>query len=119
MSEKYFVVKLAPQVSAWCDKENNIYLSRPNKVSKRLKEGCDMKMINKGVKAGLIFLEEHVKEQLVKPEVKKEVKPEPVVVPEPEVKEEFIPAPVRRSRKKDKEVEEVKVEVNTIEDKEE
>lgn len=119
MSEKYFVVKLAPQVSAWCDKENNIYLSRPNKVSKRLKEGCDMKMINKGVKAGLIFLEEHVKEQPVKPEVKKEVKPEPVVVPEPEVKEEFIPAPVRRSRKKDKEVEEVKVEVNTIEDKEE
>ena len=112
MSEKYFIIKLAPQVSAWCDKENNIYLSRPNKVSRRIKEGCDMKMINKGVKAGLIFLEEHYKEV--------PVKLEPVVVPEePVVQEEVAPAPVRRSRKKDKEVDEVKVEVNIVKDKEE
>jgi hypothetical protein len=53
----YTIVKLAPNVSSWCDIENNIYLSRPNKMFKRLKEGCDMKMINKGVKAGLIILE--------------------------------------------------------------
>lgn len=58
----YTIIKLAPQVSSWCDKENNIYLSRPNKISKRLKDGCDMKMINKGVKAGLIVIKDHCEE---------------------------------------------------------
>ena len=51
----YMIIKLAPQVASWCDRENNIHLSRPNKTSRRLKDGCDMKMINKGVKAGLIM----------------------------------------------------------------
>ncbi len=98
----YTVVKLAPQVSSWCDKDNNIYLSVPNKTSKRLKEGCDMKMINKGVKAGLIYLVEQEEEiQEAKParsakEIMEEVKAKKV--------------------KKAKPAEEVKVEVNIVEE---
>lgn len=53
----YTVVKLAPNVSAWCDTSNNIYLSMTKRPFKRLKEGCNMTMINKGVKAGLIIIE--------------------------------------------------------------
>lgn len=58
----YKIVRLMPNVSSWCDLENNIYLTKPNKTFKRLQDGCDMKMINKGVKAGLISLEEHIEE---------------------------------------------------------
>lgn len=72
MEQVYFVIKLMPNVPSWCDKKNNIYLTRPNKMSKRLKADCDMTAINKGVKAKLIKLEEH-KEVIAKP-VKKAVK---------------------------------------------
>ena len=58
----YKIVRLMPNVSSWCDLENNIYLTKPNKTFKRIKDDCDMKMINKGVKAGLISLEEHFEE---------------------------------------------------------
>ena len=103
MAEKiYMVVKLAPNVSSWCDKENNIYLSRPNKVSRRLKEGCDMKMINKGVKAGLLILETH----------HEEVKEDPVSKQKEIIKE----IKAKRAKKK---AEEVKVEVNIIEEEKE
>jgi hypothetical protein len=127
MEEKvyYTVVKLAPNVSAWCDIENNIYLSRPNKTFKRLKEGCDMKMINKGVKAGLIILEVRCEEDEPNtPGIP--VQPEHPVLPEdpldppdedddlPEV-ENAMPIYCLRS----KEVDQVKVEVNIEEDKEE
>lgn len=102
MSEKiYIVVKLAPNVSSWCDKENNIYLSRPNKVSRRLKENCDMKMINKGVKAGLLILETH----------REEIKEDPISKQEEIVKE----IKAKRAKKK---AEEVKVEVNIVEEEE-
>ena len=114
--KRYTIIKLAPNVSSWCDRENNIYLSRPNKMSKRLKEGCDMKMIDKGVKAGLIFLEEHIEKQkqVVVPEEKQE--PVQVVIPE-DIEPEAKKAPTRRRKK---EVDEVKVEINVIEkDKEE
>ena len=104
MAEKiyYTIVKLAPHVSSWCDTENNIYLSTPNKTFKRLKEGCDMKMINKGVKAGLIYLVEQEEEiQEAKParsakEIMEEVR--------------------AKKTKKAKPVEEVKVEVNIVEE---
>ena len=100
MAEKiYIVVKLAPNVSSWCDKENNICLSRPNKVSKRLKEGCDMKMINKGVKAELLILETH----------REEIKENPISKKEEIIKE----VKAKRARKK---AEEVKVEINIIEE---
>lgn len=92
----YMIIKLAPQVASWCDRENNIHLSRPNKTSRRLKDGCDMKMINKGVKAGLIMLipcEEEIVE---------EVKPQP----QP-----------KKAPKKVKPVEQVEVVVNVIEEK--
>ena len=103
MAEKiYMVVKLAPNVTSWCDKENNIYLSRPNKVSRRLKEGCDMKMINKGVKAGLLILETH----------REVIKVEPVSKQEEIVKE----IKAKRAKKK---AEEVKVEINIIEEEKE
>ena len=103
MAEKiYMVVKLAPNVSSWCDKENNIYLSRPNKVSRRLKEGCDMKMINKGVKAGLLILETH----------REEIKEDPVSKQKEIIKE----IKAKRAKKK---AEEVKVEINIIEEEKE
>jgi beta-glucosidase-like glycosyl hydrolase len=101
MAEKiYIVVKLAPNVSSWCDKENNICLSRPNKVSKRLKEGCDMKMINKGVKAGLLILETH----------REEIKENPISKKEEIIKE----VKAKRARKKAEEV----VEINVVEEEE-
>ena len=59
----YYVVKLMPNTPSWCDRNNNIYLTRPNKMSKRLKDGCDMARINKGVKAGLIKLEIHYEDK--------------------------------------------------------
>ena len=121
----YTIVKLAPHVSSWCDIENNIYLSRPNKMFKRLKEGCDMKMINKGVKAGLIILEVRCEED--KPNAPGvPVPPEHPTLPEdpldppagdndgvlPEV-ENAAPLYCLRSRN------EVKVELNIIEESEE
>ena len=113
MKKVYYVVKLAPQVSSWCDMENNIYLSKPNKVSRCLKEGCDMKMIRKGVKAGLLLLEEHYEECEQKQEVKQEI-PEPVQAPAPEeVAETAAEVAIKKARKRRKE--EVKVEVNVIE----
>lgn len=113
MKKSYFVVKLAPNVSSWCDIKNNIYLSMPNKVSKRLKEGCDMKMIKRGVKAKLLLLEEHFEE--IEEEVVQEVPVEPVKTKEkevPEVVKEF-----KKSHSKRKK-EEVQAEVNIIKDKE-
>ena len=92
----YMIIKLAPQVASWCDRENNIHLSRPNKTSRRLKDGCDMKMINKGVKAGLIMLipcEEEIVE---------DVKPQP----QP-----------KKASKKAKSVEHIEVAANVIEEK--
>ena len=129
MAEKiyYTIVKLAPHVSSWCDTENNIYLSTPNKTFKRLKEGCNMTMINKGVKAGLIILEVRCEED--KPNTPGiPVEPEHPVLPEdpldpPEEDDVVIPevenaAPLYCLRSRN--VEEVKVEVNIIEeDKEE
>ena len=79
----YKIVRLMPNVSSWCDLENNIYLTKPNKTFKRIKDDCDMKMINKGVKAGLISLEEHVEEI-------KEVKSRARKVPVESVKEEVV-----------------------------
>lgn len=126
MSEKiYYVIKLAPHVSSWCDLENNIYLSVPNKTSKRLKEGCDMKMINKGVKAGLIILKEccdKVEPKVVEipkaverdVEISVDVTPEPVTISEPEqpiilpeeiVEEEVVEKKVSRKKKTIKEEE--------------
>ena len=129
MAEKiyYTIVKLAPHVSSWCDTENNIYLSTPNKTFKRLKEGCNMTMINKGVKAGLIIVEVRCEED--KPNTPGiPVEPEHPVLPEdpldpPEEDDVVIPevenaAPLYCLRSRN--VEEVKVEVNIIEeDKEE
>lgn len=51
------IVKLAPQVPSWCDINNNIYLSTNGNREKELKDDCDMRFINKGVKAGLIIVE--------------------------------------------------------------
>jgi hypothetical protein len=122
MSKCYRVVKLAPNVSSWCDKENNIYLSRPNKMSKRLKEDCDMKMINKGVKAGLLFLEVHCEEQEQKHEEKVEKVIESIIqtsVPEDiEIPEAVQEVKKPRTKRKKEENNEVKVEVNIIKDEE-
>ena len=121
--QNYFIIKLAPNVSAWCDPSNNIYLSRGRKDSKRLPDNCDMKMINKGVKAGLVLVklcEEEIVEYVeVKEPVKKEVK-EPVVeekVEEQQVEEkrEINNAALSRIRAK-RNKDEAKVEINVIED---
>ena len=100
------IIKLAPNVSAWCDAKNKIYLTRPNKVSKEIPADIDMTNIEKGVKAGLIRINE-VPVQKPVPQVKVEVK---IVEPEP-VKEDVAeqPKPKKAPRKK-KEVEEIPVE---------
>lgn len=119
MRKSYFVVKLAPNVSSWCDIKNNIYLSMPNKVSKRLKEGCDITMIKRGVKAKLLLLEEHFEE--IEEEVVQEVPVEPVKVVEKEVPEvvKEVPEVVKEFKKaRSKRKEEVQVEVNIIKDEE-
>jgi hypothetical protein len=134
MAEKiYMVVKLAPNVSSWCDKENNVYLSRPNKVSRRLKEGCDMTMINKGVKAGLIIVEVRCEEDKpntpgipVEPEHPLDPPEDDVVIPEVEnaaplyclrsKKTEEAVEEVKTKKVRKKQVDEVKVEVNAVEE---
>lgn len=128
MAEKqyYTVVKLAPHVSSWCDINNNIYLSMSKRPYRRIEEGCDMTMINKGVKAGLIIVEVRCEED--KPNTPGiPVVPEHPVLPEdptespkdncdclPEL-EDAAPIYCKKS-KKTKKVDEVKVEVNIVED---
>lgn len=114
------IIKLAPNVSAWCDAKNNIYLTRPKKVFRSLPEDIDMTNINKGLKAGLIRIDDlEIPEAKPIPEVKVEVK---IVEPEVEVKEEAVEQPKPKKPRKKKVVEEVKedvVEEEKIEDKEE
>ena len=103
------IIKLAPQVPAWCNAENNIYLSSNGKRAKELKEGCDMKAIEKAVKAGLLILEEHEDEVVKKVEVPKE---EPVAI---EVKAQPQPAPKNIVEKvKAKKVQEAKAKVEEV-----
>lgn len=107
------IIRLAPQVPAWCNAENNIYLSSNGKRAKELKEGCDMKAIEKAVKAGLLILEEHEDEIVKKVEVPKE---EPVAI---EVKAQPQPAPKNIVEKvKAKKAQAEKVE-KAVEDKKE
>lgn len=107
------IIRLAPQVPAWCNAENNIYLSSNGKRAKELKEGCDMKAIEKAVKAGLLILEEHEDEIVKKVEVPKE---EPVAI---EVKAQPQPAPKNIVEKvKAKKAQAEKVE-KVVEDKKE
>lgn len=112
------IIRLAPNVSAWCDAKNNIYLTRPKKLFRTLPEDIDMTNINKGLKAGLIRIDDlEIPEVKPIPEVKVEVK-----IVEPEVKEEAVEQPKPKRSRKKKIVEEVKedvVEEEKIEDKEE
>lgn len=114
------IIRLAPNVSAWCDAKNNIYLTRPKKLFRTLPEDIDMTNINKGLKAGLIRIDDlEIPEVKPIPEVKVEVK---IVEPEVEVKEEVVEQPKPKRSRKKKVVEEVKedvVEEEKIEDKEE
>lgn len=106
------IIRLAPNVSAWCDAKNNIYLTRPKKPSRSLPEDIDMTNINKGLKAGLIRIDDlDIPEVKPIPEVEVEVK---IVEPEPEGKEEIVEQPKPKRSRKKKVVEEEK-----IEDKEE
>lgn len=111
------IIKLAPQVPAWCDAKNNIYLSKNGRKQKELKEDIDMKAINKGLKAGLIIMEEHEEKEIKKVENPKE---EPVAV-EVKAKPEAIAEKVKAKRAKKavepKEVEEIKEEVVVEENK--
>ena len=102
--QAYSIIKLAPNVSAWCDPSNNIYLSRAKNTSKRLHDGCDMKAINKAIKAGLLILKQCEEEIIEFVEVAEPVTPVPE---EPKVE--------KKTRAK-KVKEEVKVEVNVIKD---
>ena len=105
----YTIIKLAPNVSAWCDPSNNIYLSKGRRTSQRLKDDCDMKMINKGVKAGLVMLKQCEEEVEVKakPEVKNAALARARAKKEKE-KAETKAEPVVKN--------EVKVEINVIEE---
>jgi hypothetical protein len=113
------IIRLAPNVPSWCDIKNNIYLTRPQKPFRSLPDDIDMTNINKGIKAGLIRIDDlEIPDIKPIPEVKVEVK-----IVEPEVKEEIIeveqPKP-KRARKK-KVVEDIKEEIveEKIDDKEE
>lgn len=110
------IIRLAPNVSAWCDAKNNIYLTRPKKPFRSLPEDIDMTNINKGIKAGLIKIDDlEIPDIKPIPEVKVEVK-----IVEPEVKEEVVEQPKPKKSRKKKVVEEVKedvVEKEKIEDK--
>jgi hypothetical protein len=90
------IIKLAPQVPAWCDAKNNIYLSKSGRKFKELKDDIDMKAINKGIKAGLIILEEHEEKEIKKVETPKE---EPVAI-EVKAKPESIAEKVKAKRAK-------------------
>ena len=118
------IIRLAPNVSAWCDAKNNIYLTRPKKLFRSLPEDIDMTNINKGLKAGLIRIDDlEIPEAKPIPEVKVEVKiVEPEVEVKEEIKEEVVEQPKPKRSRKKKVVEEVKedvVEEEKIEDKEE
>lgn len=111
------IIKLAPQVPAWCDAKNNIYLSKNGRKQKELKEDIDMKAINKGLKAGLIIMEEHEEKEIKKVEVPKE---EPIAIevkaqPDPKNAVEKAKARVKKA-KAEKIEEEIKEEV-IVEDK--
>lgn len=58
-------LRLAPNVTAWCDEVNHIYLRRPQHTCKDIMEGTDLEPIMKGVNAGYVIFND------VKPEVKK------------------------------------------------
>ena len=110
------IIRLAPNVPSWCDIKNNIYLTRPQKSFRSLPDDIDMTNINKGIKAGLIRIDDlEIPDIKPIPEVKVEVK-----IVEPEVKEEVEQPKPKRARKK-KVVEDIKevVEEEKVNDKEE
>ncbi len=119
--QQYMIIKLAPNVSAWNDMANNIFLSKGRRTEQRLKDNCDMKMINKGVKAGLIILKQCEEEIEVK-EVKSRKSQKNITPVMPDNITPVIPD-IPKEEKKVEEVKdnknEVKVEVNIIKDKEE
>ena len=97
------IIRLAPNVSAWCDAKNNIYLTRPTKPFRSLPEDIDMTNINKGLKAGLIKIDDlEIPDVKTIPEVKVEIN-----IVEPEVKEEVVEQPKPKRARKKKVVEEV------------
>lgn len=100
------IIKLAPNVSSWCDAKNHIYLTMPNKTSRKIPDDIDMTNIEKGIKAKLIVLLD-VNEPVVEKEPVKVV--EPIAVSEPEVTVHVVeqPKPKRNTRKKKEVVEEV------------
>lgn len=122
--QQYMIIKLAPNVSAWNDMANNIFLSKGRRTEQRLKDNCDMKMINKGVKAGLIILkqcEEEIEVKEVK-EVKSRKSQKNIAPVMPDNITPVIPD-IPKEEKKVEEVKdnknEVKVEVSIIKGKEE
>lgn len=119
--QQYMIIKLAPNVSAWNDMANNIFLSKGRRTEQRLKDNCDMKMINKGVKAGLIILKQCEEEIEVK-EVKSRKSQKNIAPVMPDNITPVIPD-IPKEEKKVEEVKdnknEVKVEVSIIKGKEE
>lgn len=110
--ERYFRVSLAPNVPAWCDIAGTVHLSKGQMTSICLPEDFDMRNIRKGVKAGLLLLDQFEKEviEIIEVEVEDEVVEEKAV--------EEVPAeqPKKRTRKAKKEVVE---ENNNIKNEEE
>lgn len=61
-------IKLAPNVTAWSDEVNHIYLRRPKRVCMDLSDKVDLEPIMKGVNAGyLIFINEKEEVKQVAP----------------------------------------------------
>jgi hypothetical protein len=111
------IIRLAPNVPSWCDIKNNIYLTRPQKPFRSLPDDIDMTNINKGIKAGLIILEEQeIKEEAksastktiekIKAKKTRKAKPEAKVevnVVQEEVKQEEVKEVEENKKEDDKE----------------
>lgn len=97
--ERYFRVSLAPNVPAWCDIAGTVHLSKGQMTSICLPEDFDMRNIRKGVKAGLLLLDQFEKEviEIIEVEVEDEVV-------EKAVEEAPAEQPKKRTRKAKKEV---------------
>lgn len=100
-------IKLAPNVTAWSDEVNHIYLRRPKRVYMDLSDKVDLEPIMKGVNAGyLIFINEKEEVKQVTPaeKVKSTVDVNVTAKPKETVKRK------RKAKQEEPKVEEVKEE---------
>ena len=105
LNKYYAIVRLAPQVPAWCDPSNNIFLNSANRNHAYITKDTCLKQVEKGVKAGLLILEEL---KIVEKPVEKPIIEAKEVTKEIAVMKEVIET---EEKKEVKEIKEVKKEI--------